>query len=210
MIKIDYNNMPNGAGKWSFTLRYLFNIFRSWYIFHVRYPWVKYHGFVRVMGGTHFAQNMDVVIGNNVQFGNDCNVSSNVHFGNNVLMAGNVQFVGKHDHTFSVPGVTIWDGERGDNGTTMVGDDVWIGASSIIISGVTIGMGSIVAAGSIVTCDIPPCEIWAGVPAKKLKDRFASEADKRKHLEFLESLHLSKNMEKRRNDRGVKCKDMEG
>ena len=210
MIKIDYNNMPNGAGKWSFTLRYLFNIFRSWYIFHVRYPWVKYHGFVRVMGGTHFAQNMDVVIGNNVQFGNDCNVSSNVHFGNNVLMAGNVQFVGKHDHTFSVPGVTIWDGERGDNGTTMVGDDVWIGASSIIISGVTIGMGSIVAAGSIVTCGIPPCEIWAGVPAKKLKDRFASEADKRKHLEFLESLHLSKNMEKRRNDRGVKCKYMEG
>ena len=73
-----------------------------------------------------------------------------------------------------------------------------------------IGMGSIVAAGSIVTCDIPPCEIWAGVPAKKLKDRFASEADKRKHLEFLESLHLSKNMEKRRNDRGVKCKYMEG
>ena len=53
---------------------------------------VKHQGFVRVMGGTHFAQHMDVVIGNNVQFGNGCNVASNVHFGNNVLMAGNVQF----------------------------------------------------------------------------------------------------------------------
>ena len=201
--------MPNGAGKWSFALRYLFNKFRSWYIFHVRYPWVKYHGFVRVMKGTHFAQNMNVTIGDNVQFGNDCNVASNVHFGDNVLMAGNVQFVGRHDHTFSVPGVTIWDGERGDNGTTLVGDDVWIGTSSIIISGVTIGMGSIVAAGSIVTCDIPPCEIWAGVPAKKIKDRFDSETDKRKHLDYLESLHSSKNQEKRRDDGNVNCKDTE-
>ena len=209
MIRIDYNNMPNGASKWSFAMRYLFNILRSWYIFHVRYPWVRYHGFVRVMKGTQFAQNMDVVIGSNVQFGNDCNVASNVHFGNNVLMAGNVQFVGKHDHTFSMPGVTIWNGERGDNGVTIVEDDVWIGTASIIISGTTIGKGSIVAAGSVVTCDIPPCEIWAGIPAKKIKDRFDSEADKRKHLDYLERLRstsgknrdkdrmccLSKNME---------------
>lgn len=184
-MKIDYSNMPNGGSKWNFTLRYIFNMLRTWYLFHVRYTWVKYHGFVRVMKGTHFAQSMDVVIGSNVQFGNGCNVSCNVHIGNYVLMAGNVQFVGRHDHTFSVPGVFIWDGERGDNGTTMVEDDVWIGASVIVISGVTIGKGSVVAAGSIVTCDIPPCEIWAGVPARKVKDRFASEEDKAKHLAFL-------------------------
>lgn len=191
-MKIDFKNMPNGASKGSFVLRYLFNMLRTWYVFHLRYPWVKYQGFVRVMGGTHFAQHMDVVIGNNVQFGNGCNVASNVHFGNNVLMAGNVQFVGRHDHSFSTPGVTIWDGERGENGTTLVEDDVWLGASVIVISGVTIGRGSIVAAGSVVTGDIPPCEIWAGVPAKKVKDRFTCEADKVKHLAFLE--------EKRRED----------
>lgn len=191
-MKIDFKNMPNGASKGSFVLRYLFNMLRTWYVFHLRYPWVKYQGFVRVMGGTHFAQHMDVVIGNNVQFGNGCNVASNVHFANNVLMAGNVQFVGRHDHSFSTPGVTIWDGERGENGTTVVEDDVWLGASVIVISGVTIGRGSIVAAGSVVTGDIPPCEIWAGVPAKKVKDRFTCEADKVKHLAFLE--------EKRRED----------
>lgn len=191
-MKVDFKNMPNGASKGSFVLRYLFNMLRTWYVFHLRYPWVKYQGFVRVMGGTHFAQHMDVVIGNNVQFGNGCNVASNVHFGNNVLMAGNVQFVGRHDHSFSTPGVTIWDGERGENGTTVVEDDVWLGASVIVISGVTIGRGSIVAAGSVVTGDIPPCEIWAGVPAKKVKDRFTCEADKVKHLAFLE--------EKRRED----------
>lgn len=192
-MKIDFKNMPNGASKGSFVLRYLFNMLRTWYVFHLRYPWVKYQGFVRVMGGTHFAQHMDVVIGNNVQFGNGCNVASNVHFGNNVLMAGNVQFVGRHDHSFSTPGVTIWDGERGENGTTVVEDDVWLGASVIVISGVTIGRGSIVAAGSVVTGDIPPCEIWAGVPAKKVKDRFTCEADKVKHLAFLEEKRRENN-----------------
>lgn len=192
-MKIDFKNMPNGASKGSFVLRYLFNMLRTWYVFHLRYPWVKYQGFVRVMGGTHFAQHMDVVIGNNVQFGNGCNVASNVHFGDNVLMAGNVQFVGRHDHSFSTPGVTIWDGERGENGTTLVEDDVWLGASVIVISGVTIGRGSIVAAGSVVTGDIPPCEIWAGVPAKKVKDRFTCEADKVKHLAFLEEKRRENN-----------------
>lgn len=192
-MKIDFKNMPNGASKGSFVLRYLFNMLRTWYVFHLRYPWIRYQGFVRVMGGTHFAQHMDVVIGNNVQFGNGCNVASNVHFGNNVLMAGNVQFVGRHDHSFSTPGVTIWDGERGENGTTVVEDDVWLGASVIVISGVTIGRGSIVAAGSVVTGDIPPCEIWAGVPAKKVKDRFTCEADKVKHLAFLEEKRRENN-----------------
>lgn len=181
-MHIDYSNMPNGASKLNFILRYLFNLLRTWYLFHVRYPWVKYNGFVRVMKGTTFAQNMDVKIGNNVQFGDYCNIASNVHFGNNILMAGRVSFVGKHDHTFNIPGKTIWQGERGDNGTTIIEDDVWIGTGSIIMSGVTIGKGSIVAAGSIVTKSIPPCEIWGGNPAKKIKDRFDNPEDIKKHL----------------------------
>lgn len=184
-MHIDYSNMPNGASKLNFTLRYLFNILRTWYLFHVRYPWVKYNGFVRVMKGTSFAQNMDVKIGNNVQFGDYCNIASNVHFGNNILMAGQVSFVGKHDHTFNIPGKTIWQGERGDNGITIIEDDVWIGTGSIIMSGVTIGKGSIVAAGSIVTKDIPPCEIWGGNPAKKIKDRFDTLEDKQYHLNLI-------------------------
>lgn len=181
-MKIDYCNMPNGSGKINFTLRYLFNMLRTWFLFHFRYPWVKYSGFVRVMKGTTFAQNMDVRIGNNVQFGDYCNVASNVHFGNNILMAGRVSFVGRQDHTFSIPGKTIWQGERGDNGTTIIENDVWIGTASIIMSGITIGIGSIIAAGSVVTKDVPPCEIWGGVPAKKIRDRFKSEEEKRKHL----------------------------
>lgn len=184
-MKIDYSNMPNGASKFNFILRYCLNQLRTWYKFHIRYPWVKYNGFVRVMKGTGFAQNMDVQIGHNVQFGEYCNVASNVHFGNNILMAGRVCFVGRQDHTFNVPGRTIWQGERGANGITIIEDDVWIGTASIIMSGVTIGAGSIVAAGSVVTKDIPPCEIWGGVPAKKIRDRFDTDEQRTRHLNMI-------------------------
>lgn len=53
----------------------------------------------------------------------------------------------------------------------VIGSDVWIGANSIILPGVTIGEGSIVAAGSVVTRDIPPFVYAAGVPAKIIRER---------------------------------------
>lgn len=54
----------------------------------------------------------------------------------------------------------------------IVGHDVWIGFRSTIMSGVTLGNGSIVAAGSVVTKDVPPYAIVAGVPAKILRYRY--------------------------------------
>ena len=59
-----------------------------------------------------------------------------------------------------------------DTQITIIESDVWIGANAIIKSGITIGVGSVVGAGSVVTHDIPPYEIWAGNPAKKIRDRF--------------------------------------
>ncbi len=49
--------------------------------------------------------------------------------------------------------------------------DVWIGANCIILPGVTIGEGSIIAAGSVITKDVDPFSIYAGVPAKKIRER---------------------------------------
>jgi acetyltransferase-like isoleucine patch superfamily enzyme len=46
-----------------------------------------------------------------------------------------------------------------------------IGAGAIILPGVKIGEGAIVGAGAVVTCDIPPYEVWAGVPARKIRTR---------------------------------------
>ena len=64
-------------------------------------------------------------------------------------------------------------------GDIVVGDDVWIGFGSQILSGVTIGQGAIIAAGSIVTKDVPPYSIVGGVPAKVIKYRFGQETIKK-------------------------------
>jgi len=53
----------------------------------------------------------------------------------------------------------------------IIGRDCWIGAHVVIMPGLTIGDGAIVGAGAVVTHDIPPYEIWAGVPAKKIGER---------------------------------------
>lgn len=52
-----------------------------------------------------------------------------------------------------------------------IGNDVWIGAKSIIVAGVTIGDGAIIAAGSVVTKDVAPYSIAGGIPAKFIKNR---------------------------------------
>ena len=54
-------------------------------------------------------------------------------------------------------------------------DDVWIGANAIILRGVKIGKGSVIAAGSVVTKDVERYCIYGGVPAKKIRQRFTDE-----------------------------------
>lgn len=184
MIKVQYSNMPNGMNKRLFALRYLFNHLRTFFLFNFKFPWVKYIGFARIMPGVVFAR-FNICLGNNVQFGNNCVISSNLVCGDNVLVASDVSFVDKLDHTYDIPGVLLWDSPRGPKCTTYVGTDVWIGAGSIILGGVKVGNGSIIAAGSVVTKDIPECEIWAGVPAKKIKNRFNSLDAKNQHLQVI-------------------------
>ena len=63
--------------------------------------------------------------------------------------------------------------EFGDN--VCVGNDVWIGADSLLMDGVTIGDGAVVAARSVVTQDVPPYAIVGGTPAKLIRYRFDEE-----------------------------------
>lgn len=69
----------------------------------------------------------------------------------------------------------------GEFESVKIGNDVWIGARAIILDGVTLGDGAIVGAGAVVTRDVPPYAVVAGVPAKVLRYRFES-----KEIEFLE------------------------
>lgn len=183
---VAFHNMPRNESEAGFALRYVLNKIRSWCLFHLIYPWVKYSGFVRVMPFTEFVRR-DITLGNNVQFGRYCSIAADVIIGNNVLCAGHVSFIEGNDHRYDIPGKTIWDSPRGVSATIVVEDDVWIGDGATIMGGVTIGKGAIVAAGAVVTRDVPPCEIWGGIPARKIKDRFANPKDKEKHIAFLES-----------------------
>lgn len=56
-----------------------------------------------------------------------------------------------------------------------IGNDVWIGASVIVLQGAHIGDGAVIAAGSVVTKDVEPYAVYGGVPAKKIKMRFEDE-----------------------------------
>lgn len=158
-------------------------------MFNIRYPHVRWGGrktFVRIPTNTYiWSPHNDVTIGDRVQFGQNCIVQCDIEFGNSILMANNVAFVGKDDHITNMPGTTIWNSGRGDSRKTFVGNDVWIGQGAIIIAGVRIGDGAVVAAGSVVTKDVEPCTIVGGNPARFLKNRFQTEEEKQKHLQYL-------------------------
>lgn len=131
----------------------------------------------------------DVTVGDRVQFGPHCRIQCDIKFGNSILMAADVAFVGKDDHITNIAGKTIWNSGRGDSQKTFVGNDVWIGHGAIIIAGVKIGDGAIVAAGSVVTKDVEPCTIVGGNPAKFIKNRFETLEEKEKHLQYLKMLY---------------------
>jgi len=107
-----------------------------------------------------------------VQFGPGCIVHCDAEIGNYVLIARNVAFVGRDDHRFDLPGVAMWDAPRGDKYMVTVGDDVWIGHGAIVLSGVNVGRGAIIAVGAVVTRDVAPYAIVGGNPTKFIKWRF--------------------------------------
>lgn len=79
-------------------------------------------------------------------------------------------FICDYDHKFAKNDVPI-NRQGLKSEAIMIGEDVWIGAKSIILKGVTIGKGSVIGAGSVVTHDIPPYCVAAGNPARVIKKR---------------------------------------
>ena len=57
----------------------------------------------------------------------------------------------------------------------VIGNDVWIGSNVLLLNGITIGDGAIIAAGAVVTKDVQPYSISGGIPAKHIKFRFNNE-----------------------------------
>ena len=131
-----------------------------------------------------------LIIGTHCYIGRDSQIETNCIIGNYVIFGNKCAVVGKHDHNYQQIGTPIrlssqirdkdysW---KGIDEITVIEDDVWIGYGSIILSGVRIGEGSIIAAGSVVTKDVESYSIYGGVPAKKIKSRFDSVEDLEEH-----------------------------
>lgn len=104
-------------------------------------------------------------VGRGVEF----NIRLKLTMGSDCLIAAGCRFI-DHDH-----GTVISQGpmrlQNGASGEIILEDDVWLGANVIVLKGVTIGKGAVVAAASVVTKSIPSMEIWAGVPAKQIGTR---------------------------------------
>ena len=110
----------------------------------------------------------DVTIGDQTRIGIHCTVIGPVCIGNNVNLAQGIT-VTALNHNFE-DALRRIDEQGISTKPVVIGDDVWIGANAVILPGVTIGRHVVVAAGAIVTKDVPPNSLVAGVPAKIIKD----------------------------------------
>jgi acetyltransferase-like isoleucine patch superfamily enzyme len=110
----------------------------------------------------------NVIIGDHTRVGLHNTVIGPVTIGNHVNLAQGIT-VTALNHNFAEKGLRIDEQGVSTNPVT-IGDDIWIGANAVVLPGVTIGNHSVVAAGAVVTKDVPPHTLVAGVPAKKIKE----------------------------------------
>ena len=123
---------------------------------------------VNIDKGVTFAT--DIKLGEGSGIGANCSIPTGVTIGNHVMMGIDIlMFTNEHRHD----DITVPMGLQGRTKVMpiVIEDDVWIGSRSLIMKGVRIGHGAIIAAGSVVTKDVPPYEIWGGNPARFIKSR---------------------------------------
>ena len=134
-------------------------------------------GRITVTAPFHCDYGKNIFVGENFYTNYNCSIldGATVTFGDNVFIAPNC--------VFSTAGHAI-DSEQRARGLEIafpitVGDDVWFGANVVVLPGITIGSGSVIGAGSVVTKDIPAGVIAAGNPCRVL--RAVTEADREKY-----------------------------
>lgn len=157
------------------ALLYLIKLYSYWIINHL-------YGKKRAKVGKNTNIHPTVIIREpeNVVIGDNC------YFNHNTILNGGKKsaklVIG--DYVQTGPNVSVYVANHGhlNNGIPIknqgynekdiiIEDDVWIGANSVILSGVKIGKGAIIGAGSVVSKDVAPYSIYAGTPAKFIKHR---------------------------------------
>ena len=125
---------------------------------------INMHSRVKIMCDVEGAE---IYIGKNTRIHGSCiHAFKKIHIGNDCLIAANCQIFDSNGHHSSANQRHTSNGEAKE---IKIGDNVWIGANSIILPGVSIGSNSIIAAGSVVNKSIPGEHIAGGNPAKSIK-----------------------------------------
>ncbi|MCL2371631.1 CatB-related O-acetyltransferase, partial [Candidatus Saccharibacteria bacterium] len=121
-----------------------------------------------------------------------------IEIGSFCAFAPNVSILGSnHDYNYTAlqysfythffdqchPSFRVSRTRAGSKGKITIGSDVWLGQNVVVLGGVNIGNGAIVGANAVVTKDVAPYTLVAGVPAKEIKKRFSDDT-----IAFLEDL----------------------
>ena len=113
----------------------------------------------------------EMEIGNNVRIEDFCVLNGNITIGNNVL-TGRYVYISDNSHGKNIESELNTPPSLRPlyaKGPVVIGNNVWIGESARILSGVTIGDGAIIGANAVVTHDVPSGAVVGGVPAKVIK-----------------------------------------
>lgn len=111
-----------------------------------------------------------IQIGSGSFIGTTCefNIRKSITIGENALIAAGCRFI---DHDHCTEGKGEFPKRSGIEEPIIIAESVWLGANVIVLKGVEIGKGAVVAAGAVVTKSIPENEIWGGIPARKIGSR---------------------------------------
>lgn len=130
---------------------------------------------VNIEKGAVFTKN--VSLGNNSGIGLNCRVGNTVTIGDDVMMGPDCVILTRN-HNYERTDIPMNMQGYSKEKPVMIGNDVWIGTRAIILEGVNIGNHCIIGAGSVVTHDVNDYEIVAGAPARVIRVREHTEAEK--------------------------------
>ena len=119
-----------------------------------------------------YAPGPSILIGDRVFLGFGCefNARRRIEIGADCLIASGCKFI-DHDHGTVRGDIPMRAQTTGAEAEIVLEEDVWLGVNVVVLKGVRIGRGAIVAAGAVVTTSIASHEIWGGIPAKKIGER---------------------------------------
>ena len=150
----------------------LYNDFKDWFFNYIKIIQLEKNTNCSLSSKSTFTgPTENIIIGSNTRINKLSNFrfkKGKISIGENVIIA---QYVSVITHSYNYdPNENIKDQSMYSKDVS-IGDGAWIGAYSVIMPGVKIGKGAIIGVHSMVNKNIPDNEIWAGIPAKKIKSR---------------------------------------